>query len=266
MTVTKKPSYRLGFDIGGTFTDFVLIDGSTGRAFLNKHLTTPRDPAIGVTAGLEPLFEQAGIGAGEIEIAIHATTLITNALIERKGAKTAFLTSEGFRDVLEMGTEVRYDIYDLFMEKPTPLVPRQRRHEVGERLDKNGDVVVPLDRGQLEEVVKRMREDGTEAVAIAFLHSFRNAEHEQQAKGLIEERLPGIPVSISSAVAPEIREYERMSTTAANAYVQPLIQNYLERLEERFEELGFSRRLFLMLSSGGITTGQTAREYPIRLV
>lgn len=266
MTVTKKPSYRLGFDIGGTFTDFVLIDGSTGRAFLNKHLTTPRDPAIGVTAGLEPLFEQAGIGAGEIEIAIHATTLITNALIERKGAKTAFLTSEGFRDVLEMGTEVRYDIYDLFMEKPTPLVPRQRRHEVGERLDKNGDVVVPLDRGQLEEVVKRMREDGTEAVAIAFLHSFRNAEHEQQAKGLIEERLPGIPVSISSAVAPEIREYERMSTTAANAYVQPLIQNYLERLEERFEELGFRRRLFLMLSSGGITTGQTAREYPIRLV
>ena len=166
--------YRLGFDIGGTFTDFTLVDQETGATFLNKCLTTPDDPSRGVIDGLVPLLEKAGVSGEEVDIAIHATTLITNALIERKGARTALLTTRGFRDVLEMGTEVRYDIYDLFLEKPALLVDRNRRYEVTERLDKDGNVLTPLDTAELRTLAAKMRADGVEALAIVFLHSFRN--------------------------------------------------------------------------------------------
>lgn len=258
--------FRLGFDIGGTFTDFVLVDAVTGRSYLNKCLTTPRDPAQAVMDGLRPLFEQAGVGADDLQIAIHATTLITNALIERKGARTALLTTEGFRDVLEMGTEVRYDIYDLFLERPEPLVPRRWRYEARERLDKNGDVLTPLDEGHLRAVAAQMREAAIEAVGIVFLHSFRNVAHEERARTILQDALPRTVVSISGEVAPEIREYERMCTTVANAYVQPITYHYIEGLERRLADLGYRRRVFFMLSSGGITVGDTAKEFPIRMV
>ncbi len=258
--------YRLGFDIGGTFTDFTLVDQETGATFLNKCLTTPDDPSRGVIDGLVPLLEKAGVSGEEVDIAIHATTLITNALIERKGARTALLTTRGFRDVLEMGTEVRYDIYDLFLEKPALLVDRNRRYEVTERLDKDGNVLTPLDTAELRTLAAKMRADGVEALAIVFLHSFRNTAHESLAAEILAQELPGVSISISSAVAPEIREYERMSTTTANAYVQPITRKYLETIETRLRQMHYRRRLYLMLSSGGIAGGQTAKEFPIRML
>ncbi len=264
--MTSRKNFRLGFDIGGTFTDFVLIDEETGRTWLNKCLTTPHDPSQGVMEGLGPLFAQASVKGENVGIAIHATTLITNALIERKGARTAFLTTAGFRDVPEMGTEVRYDIYDLFLAKPDPLVPRNRRYEVSERLDKNGQVLTPLDEASLRDVARALRADKAEALAIVFLHSFRNGAHERRARDILHEALPGMSICISSEVAPEIREYERMTTTMANAYVQPLTREYIDIVERGLKEMGYARRLYLMMSSGGITTGQTARDFPIRMV
>jgi N-methylhydantoinase A len=264
--MAASAQYRLGFDIGGTFTDFVLVDMASGQVHLNKVLTTPRDPAQAVIEGLRPLLAQAGVRAGDLQIAIHATTLITNALIERKGAKTALLTTEGFRDVLEMGTEVRYDIYDLFLERPEPLVPRRWRYEAKERLDKDGKVLVRLDAAHLRGVAQKMKRAGIEAVAVTFLHSFRNADSERRARAVLQRALPGAVISLSSEVAPEIREYERMCTTAANAYVQPITRYYIEDLEHRLAEEGYTRRMFLMLSSGGVTTGETAKAFPIRLV
>lgn len=258
--------FRLGFDIGGTFTDFVLVDERTGSVHLNKVLTTPRDPAQAVIDGLSTLLDRANVRGEDLSIAIHATTLITNALIERKPARTALLTTEGFRDVLEMGTEVRYDIYDLFLERPEPLVPRRWRFEVRERLDKDGNVLTPLDKTGLRKVAAEMRADRIESVGIIFLHSFRNPKHEQEARAILARSLKGASISISSEVAPEIREYERMSTTVANAYVQPITRSYIEDLERRLAKAGYRRRTFFMLSSGGITTGETAQAFPIRLV
>lgn len=258
--------FRLGFDIGGTFTDFVLVDTVTGRTHLNKCLTTPRDPADGVIEGLRPLLAQAGVRGDDLEIAIHATTLITNALIERKGAKTALLATEGFRDVIEIGTEARYDIYDLFIQRPVPLVPRRWRYEARERLDKDGQVLIPLDERGVKRVADRMRREGVEAVAVVYLHSFRNPVHEQRTRAVLNKALPKAVVSLSSEVAPEIREYERMCTTAANAFVQPITRHYVEDLERRLAGLGYRHRMFLMVSSGGITTGEMAKAFPIRMV
>ena len=262
----KENKFRLGFDIGGTFTDFLLVDEESGRSYLGKCLTTPDDPSIGVIRGMGPVLEEAGISGRDIDIAIHGTTLITNALIEHAGAKTAFLTTEGFRDVPEMGTEVRYDIYDLFLQRPEPLVPRDRRYEVRERVDYRGDVVIPLDEAGLRRAACRMKGEGVEAVAVAFLHAFRNPAHEERAGAVLAQEIPEIRISLSSAVAPEIREYERMSTTIANAYVQPLTHEYIETVERGLTGTGYRRRLYLMISSGGITTGTTARAFPIRMV
>ena len=262
----SRAGYRVGVDVGGTFTDFVLIDEGSGRSFLGKRLTTPQDPAIGVIDGLGSVLEEAGVAAPDINIAIHGTTLITNALIERTGAKTAFLTTEGFRDVPEMGTEVRYDIYDLFLKKPEPLVPRNLRYEIRERLDNHGNVISELDEEGLRRLAGRIRKEEIDAIAVTFLHSFRNPSHEQRAMEILAGELPGVSISLSSAVAPEIREYERMSTTIANAYVQPLTRDYIDQLENGLAELGFRHRLYFMISSGGIATGQTAREFPIRMV
>ena len=265
MTTARR--FRLGFDIGGTFTDFVLVDERSGRVSLNKVLTTSREPAAAVIDGLRTLLDRESIRPDDLAIAIHATTLITNALIERKGARTALVTTDGFRDVLEMGTEVRYDIYDLFLEKPEPLVPRRWRFEVAERLDNSGQVLTPLDETGLGEVAERIKVAGVEAVGVAFLHSFRNPAHEQQARAILTAALPNTSICISSEVAPEIREFDRMSTTVANAYVQPLARSYIGDLERRLAaDIGYERRTFYMLSSGGITTGDTASAFPIRLV
>jgi N-methylhydantoinase A/oxoprolinase/acetone carboxylase beta subunit len=260
------PRFRLGFDIGGTFTDFVLVDEKTGATHLNKCLTTPDDPSRGVIDGLVPLLREADATGEAVDIAIHATTLITNALIERKGARTALLTTEGFRDVLEMGTEVRYDIYDLFLERPAPLAPRERRFEVAERLDKDGTVLTPLDEAGVRAVARRMRALQVEAVAVVFLHAFRNPAHEQRAAAILAEEMPGVSISVSSAVAPEIREYERMSTTVANAYAQPITRSYIDTIERRLTDMAYRRRLYLMISSGGIAGGQTAKDFPIRML
>ena len=257
---------RLGFDIGGTFTDFVLIDGDSGKNFLGKCLTTPEDPAKGVITGLSALLEQSEIAGGSIDIAIHATTLITNALIERRGAKTALLTSKGFRDVLEMGTEVRYDVYDLFLERPKPLVPRNLRYEVAERLDRDGNVLTPLDVEELEAIAATMRADGIEAVAVTFLHAFRNPAHELRAVEILSRLLPDTTICCSSSVAPEIREYERMNTTAANAYVQPITRAYVDRVIEGLREVSYDRNLLLMNSSGGLSGPETIKTHPIRML
>jgi N-methylhydantoinase A/oxoprolinase/acetone carboxylase beta subunit len=258
--------YRLGFDIGGTFTDFVAVDEGTGAVASHKVLTSADDPSRAVMEGLADLLAALGARASDLGLAIHGTTLITNALIERKGARTALVTTAGFRDILEMGKEMRYDIYDLRMLKPEPLVPRQLRLEVTERLDKDGNVLTPLDAASVETTIETLRSSGAEAVAVCFLHSFRNAAHEQEAGEAIAAALPGVTVSLSSAVAPEIREYERMNTTASNAYVQPLFSRYVNHIRRSLAEAGSSSALFVMLSSGGITSVETAVANPIRLV
>ena len=258
--------YRLGIDIGGTFTDFVLIDAVSGAIRTYKTLTTPHEPARAVLDGWHALLGAAGVPPDRVTVAVHGTTLITNALIERRGARTGLVTTRGFRDVLEMRREMRYDIYDLLMTLPEPLVPRPLRLEVDERLDARGVVVTPFAEDDLEPVAAAFRAAGVEAVAVCFLHSFTNGAHEQAAGRWLREHLPGVPVCLSSETAPEIREYERTSTTVANAYVQPIAQSYLGDLAARLAAGGFEHNLYLMLSSGGITTLGTATRFPVRLV
>jgi N-methylhydantoinase A len=259
-------NHRLGFDIGGTFTDFVLVDGSTGELILGKCLTTPHDPAEGVKTGLMELLPRAGISGSDISIAVHATTLITNALIERRGAKTALLTTNGFRDAIEMGTELRYDNYDLHMQMPVPLVSRHLRFDVRERLNKDGDVLVPLDEEQVREIAHSLVQQNVEAVAIVYLHAFRNRTHEVRTAEILAEEAPGILVSLSSTVSPEIREFERSSTTVANAYVQPIVRDYLDKASATLSGQGYERALHLMISSGGVSSANTIKELPIRML
>ena len=262
----SAPTYRFGFDIGGTFTDFVLCEETTGRIETYKTLTTPHAPAEAVVEGWRALLERVGATGSDVANAIHGTTLITNALIERKGAKTALITTRGFRDILEMAKEMRYDIYDLLLVLPEPLVARPLRFEVRERLNGKGEVVVPLDSADLDALKRVLVNEGAEAVAVCFLHAFKNPIHEIAVRGWLSENLPDVSVSISSEVAPEIREYERMSTTVSNAYVQPLTERYIHDLEHELERGGFQRRLYLMNSSGGIADAQTSARFPVRLV
>ena len=207
-----------------------------------------------------------GVDAVNVEHVIHGTTLVTNSLIERKGSKTALLTTKGFRDAVEIGREHRYDLYDIFLEMPTPLVPRYLRLEVDERVLASGEVVRPPDLEDLEPLVKELKEKGIEAIAVCLLHSYANSTHERQVADLIAKVAPEIRVSISSDVVPEIREYERTSTTCANVYVQARVDRYLHDLEQRLRALGFGGQLFVMLSSGGIGTIETATRFPIRLL
>jgi len=258
--------YRLGFDIGGTFTDFVLIDDHSGQITSYKTLTTPHDPAAAVMEGVRCLLDMVMASGQAITTAIHGTTLITNALIERKGAKTAFITTRGFRDVLEIAKEMRYDIYDLLLVLPQPLVERPLRLEVGERLNGRGEVVTPLDVADLEALKPILEREAVAAVAVCLLHSYSNPVHEQLIRAWLHEHLPTVSVALSCEVAPEIREYERMSTTVVNAYVQPLTERYLAQLEQQLRATGFERRLYLMLSSGGISTVDTAIRFPVRLL
>lgn len=259
-------SYRVGLDIGGTFTDFVLYDGARRRIALYKCLTTPHDPSVAALEGLAALTAEAGIVLADVGEIVHGTTLVTNAIIERRGARLGLLTTQGFRDSLEMGTEQRYDIYDLFLSFPAPLVPRRHRLEIGERLDRDGRVVAPLDPAQVRAAAQRLVDDGVEAVAICFLHSYANAVHEQVARGLIEKEFPKLFVSLSSDVVAELREYPRAVTTCANAYVQPLMDRYLEKFEHELSSRGFRGALRLMHSAGGLVSPAAARKFPIRLL
>jgi len=257
---------RIGIDVGGTFTDFVLLEDATGRTHTYKCLTTPRDPSDAIEAGLHALALQVPGCIAGLEEVVHGTTLVINAIIERKGARTGLITTQGFRDVLELGREIRYAAYDAFAQMPEPLVPREWRLEVHERLHADGSVLTPLDEAQARETVREMARLGVESVAVCLLNSFENPAHELTLKRLLAEEFPQASVSISYEVLPQIREYERTSTTVTNAYVKPLTETYLRRLRERLAAIGFRGRLFIMLSSGGVTSAETAAEFPVRII
>jgi N-methylhydantoinase A len=255
---------RLGVDIGGTFTDVALDSGSALHTA--KVLTTPQAPERGVITAIEVVLAKAGIGFSELDLVIHGTTLATNALIERKGARVALITTDGFRDSVEMGTESRFEQYDIFMEKPAPLVPRHLRFTVRERLDAKGGVRLTLDASEVAALVPALEAAGVTSLAIGFLHSYVNPAHELAARAVIGRLLPNLPISLSCEVSPEAREYERISTTCANAYVQPLMASYLAELERELRRRGSRAPLFLMLSGGGVCGLETAMRFPIRLV
>jgi len=258
--------YRLGCDIGGTFTDFVLLDEATGALTIEKVLTTPADPSAAVDDGIARLAARRPGFIEATEHLIHGTTLVINAVIERKGARTALITTRGFRDVLEMRREIRYDIYDIGAAYPTPLVERPWRREVTERVYSDGRVLGALDEAEAGRVLADLAREGVESVAVCLLHAYANPAHERAVERLAAAAHPDVVVSLSSEVLPEIKEFERASTTVVNAYVKPLVARYLERLEERLAARGMRRRLFLMLSSGGITSTATATKFPVRLI
>ncbi len=255
---------RLGVDIGGTFTDVVLDLG--GRLFSTKVLTTYAAPEDAIATGTLRVCADAGVEPGGIAQIVHGTTLATNALIERRGARTALVTTEGFRDVIEMRTESRFEQYDLNLVLPDPLLPRNRRYTLLERMDAQGRVLIPLDRADVEALAEVLREAAFESVAVGFLHSYVNNAHERMVREVLEDRLPGVMVSISSEVSPQMREYERFNTTIANAYIKPLMKSYLGRLGARLGREGVACPIFLMHSGGGIISLESAAEFPVRLV
>jgi N-methylhydantoinase A len=255
---------RLGVDIGGTFTDVALELGD--KRWSAKILTTPEAPERAVIDVVHRVLGEAGLGPTNLSIVIHGTTLATNAIIERKGARTALLTTEGFRDTIEIRHENRFEQYDVNIDLPPPLVPRRLRFPVRERVDAQGRVLAPLDEAGVAQLAGRLAEQRVEAVAIGFLHSFTNPAHERRAGEILARHLPDVPITLSSDVSPEMREYERFSTACANAYVQPLIGRYLGNLETLLRREGFACPLFLMLSGGGLTAVETAIRFPVRLV
>ncbi len=258
--------YRVGADIGGTFTDMIIVNTETGAFSIGKTLTTPHDPSLAVETVLKETLAVAGVDSAEIQRLIHGTTLVTNAMIERKGVLTALMTTTGFRDSIEIGRETRYDLYDLMIEQPKPLVPRYLRFDVPERTLQDGAQHTPLDVEYVERLTAELAENGIEAVAVCFLHSFANPSAERAAREAIQRVAPEMRVSISADVVPEIREFERASTTIANVYVQELVEKYLRQLEKRLANNDFVGNFYLMLSSGGIATVETAIQFPVRLL
>ena len=261
-----KNELRLAADVGGTFTDLALHDAASGEISTGKLLTTPADPSVAILEGTLRLLKKRGKALADVGYFMHATTLVTNTIIERKGAVTGLIMTQGFRDIIEMGTETRYDIYDLGIDLPPPLVPRELRREAVERMDAAGAVVTPLDLDGARRVVADLAEHGVTAIAVCFLHSYANPQHEQAVGDLIRGEFPHIAVSLSCEVQPEIREYERASTTAANAYVQPVTRDYLGRLTRGLADEGFGGRFHVMLSSGGLTDADLASRMPIKIL
>lgn len=260
----KTPSIRLAVDVGGTFTDLVLESASKRHS--TKVLTTPEAPERAILEGTRLVLDEAGLGFADIGIVIHGTTLATNAVIERKGALTALIATEGFRDVIEIADESRYDQYDLFIDKPKVLVPRRLRFTIPERIDVTGTVRLELDEKAVAKVAKEIKRQGVEAIAIAFLHSYINPAHERRVGEMLAELCPGVAVTLSCEVCPEMREYERTSTAIANAYVQPLMAGYLGRLETALAEQGYRHPIHLITSGGNLTSLATAQQFPVRLV
>ncbi|MEP3198199.1 MAG: hydantoinase/oxoprolinase family protein [Lentilitoribacter sp.] len=259
-----KSSIRLGVDIGGTFTDVVLeVDGTL---FSTKVLTTYIAPENAIIDGMLQVCEKANISPSDIEQAIHGTTLATNALIERRGAKTALITTKGFRDVIEMRTESRFEQYDLNLKLPEPLLPRQMRYTLEERVDAKGNVLIPLQRAEIEALVDEIAQGEYESVAVGLIHSYLNDAHEKMVREVLEEKLPNVMVSLSCEVSPQMREYERFNTVVANAYIKPLMKSYLGRLEGRLRDEGVKCNIFLMHSGGGIISIESAADFPVRLV
>jgi N-methylhydantoinase A/oxoprolinase/acetone carboxylase beta subunit len=259
--------FTLGIDIGGTFTDFTLVDQREGEVTIDKEPTTPENPAEGALTGTRRILDENGVEFGDLGTVIHGTTLVSNTLIEGTGATTGLLTTEGVRDVLKLRRGSRYDMFDWGMAYPDPLVPRQRRLELDERLNDDGEVVEPLDRGEVHERARELVEDhGVDSVAVALLHAYESPQHEQLVAEVLEEEYPELNVSLSSEVVPVIREYERTSTTAINAYVAPVVEEYLDFLRTELRDEGFTGEVYMMTSSGGIVDVSTAKAEPIRLV
>ena len=257
---------RIGIDIGGTFTDLLLVNDRTGEVAVGKTLTTPDDPSAAVESETAEILRATSTPAQDVRTVIHGTTLVTNAIIERTGDRTALLTTRGFRDTLEIGREHRYDMYDMLIDLPTPLVPRHLRLEVDERTLADGSVLTPLDTAGVERIVRELARKGIQAIAVSLLHAYQNPAHERQIARIIAEVAPALEASLSSEVVPEIREFERTSTTVCNVYVKSLVHRYLGELERRLIDLGIAGELYLMLSSGGIATVETGRRFPIRLL
>ena len=259
-------SYRLGIDIGGTFSDFALVNDADGAIRVEKTLTSAHAPDESVMSGIANLSGAIPDLLGRTSEVIHATTLVTNTILERKGAKTGLLTTEGFRDILELAREVRYDIYDMFIRLPEPLVPRRLRLGVPERVLADGAVLLPLDEAAVRQAAAVFRAEGVGAVAVSFLHSYRNSAHERRAAEILREALPAVTLSLSHEVHPEPKEYERTSTTVLDAYVKGVAEGYLERLSEGLARRGYRERLFVMLSNGGTATVETAKRVPVQIV
>jgi N-methylhydantoinase A len=255
---------RLAVDIGGTFTDLCLE--WNGKLTSVKVLTTPRAPEEGVLEGMQEILKQTRIQPADLGLVIHGTTLATNAIIERKGARTALVVTEGFRDSIEIAFEHRFEQYDIFMRKPPPLVARDLRFGIPERMDGRGNVLIPLDEMAVRALAPKLKAAGIEAIAVGYMHAYLDGKHERRTRDILGELLPGVSISLSSEVSPEIREYERWSTAVANAYVQPVMDRYLGRLDEALRGQGFTCPLFMITSGGGLAALETARKFPIRLV
>jgi N-methylhydantoinase A len=254
---------RVGIDVGGTFTDFTVLDDETGGMRHFKVSSTPHDPSEAIEIGIASFVER-GLRASDVVHFGHGTTVATNMVIERRGGRTGLLTTEGFRDVLEIGRQTRPDLFDMSVRKPDPLVVRSLRLEVVERLGPDGEVIRPLDEAGVEEAAKRFKEEGVEAIAIGFLHSYRNASHERRAAEIIRRYLPDVFISLSSDVLPEFREYERISTTVMNAYLMPRMDGYLDRFMKRSLTAGVEAKPYTIHSNGGLMSTETARDYPVR--
>ncbi len=259
-----KTAARMGVDIGGTFTDVVLEVG--GQQFSTKVLTTYTAPENAIVDGMHQVCAKAGIGMSAVTQVIHGTTLATNALIERRGAKTALVTTKGFRDVIEMRTESRFEQYDLNLTLPEPLLPRQCRYVLDERIGASGEVLIALQREAIEELAEELKLAGYESVAVGLIHSYANDAHEKMVREVLEQKLPGVMISLSSEVSPQMREYERFNTVVANAYIKPLMKSYLGRLAGRLKQEGTDCPIFLMHSGGGIISIENAADFPVRLV
>ena len=257
---------RVAIDIGGTFTDATLIDEDTGRVAIAKVLTTPTDPSEGFMQAVDRALAAGGVEPAHVRFVVHATTVATNAIIEGKIARSGFVTTDGFRDLLEIARQVRPTLYDTLFEKPRPLVPRDRAVGVRERLGPTGEVLLPLEDDSVRAAASILRREGVESVAVCLLHSYVNPEHERRIGAILAEELPGVPVSLSAEVAPEFREYLRASTTVINAVIRPVVERYLERIEERLAAAGVEAKLLVMQSSGGVFSAEAARARPVFMV
>ena len=260
-------SYKLAIDIGGTFTDFALVNEETGKVSIHKQLTTPQDPSQCVLEGVQELLRRSGVSLSQVGTIAHGTTLVTNAIIERKGAKTAMLITQGFRDILDIAGERRYDLFDLRLVFPQPLVARTLRYEVAERISYTGEILEPLDMKQAAFLVEDLVQNRhIQSLAVCLLHSYVNNKHEKKICAFLREKYPKLYVSASAEVFPFMREYDRFTTTTANAYVQPVVDRYLSLLEDGFQKLRFTGKLYIMTSSGGTVTPEIARRFPVRML
>ena len=258
--------YRLGFDVGGTFTDAMIINEETGEIRIGKVPSTPKDPSIGFLDAVDTILKENNIEAQDVTYVVHGTTVATNAIIEGKMAATGFITTEGFRDMLEIQRQIRPSLYDLQFEKPQPLVPRYLCFGIPERMDFQGNILTKLDTDSVRDVARQLKKEGVESIAVCYLHAYINNEHEARTEALLKEEFPEAIISLSSEVAPEFREYLRASTTVINAAVRPIVSRYLTSIESRLKAAGLSAELLVMQSNGGVLTFGAASEKPVFMV